>query len=194
MEGRDRESFEGGSEPRGFSNWEKHCIEQLESQPEVDERLAVEKEQALQRLWNAFQNAATACAQLYKGRHDYDFTAFQSTAFSFFLYSLIDHCMCVLRHFMFALLLVERHHHRNQACDRLWSPFQDTANTVTLLYKGKQPSLCCIMTKSLTNQIFVFGKQSNEVTWLKPASSYATRIGKKSYVFHFLKDVSVFFC
>lgn len=31
--------------------------------------------------------------------------------------------------------LTERHN-RHQTCDRLWSPFQDTANTITLLYKG----------------------------------------------------------
>ena len=67
MEGRDRDDFEGGNEPWGFTNWEKQCIEQLESQPDVDERSALEKEQALQRLRNLFQNAATACAQLYKG-------------------------------------------------------------------------------------------------------------------------------
>ena len=68
MEGRDRDDFEGGNEPWGFTNWEKQCIEQLESQPDVDERSAIEKEQALQRLRNLFQNAATACAQLYKGK------------------------------------------------------------------------------------------------------------------------------
>ena len=67
MEGRDREDFEGGNEARSFSNWEKQCIEQLETQEDVEERLEIEKEQALQRLRNLFQNAATACAQLYKG-------------------------------------------------------------------------------------------------------------------------------
>lgn len=67
MEGRDRDDFEGGNEAWGFTNWEKQCIEQLESQPDVDDRSALEKEQALQRLRNLFQNAATACAQLYKG-------------------------------------------------------------------------------------------------------------------------------
>lgn len=67
MEGRERDDFEGGNEPWGFTHLEKQCIEQLESQPDVDERSALEKEQALQRLRNLFQNAATACAQLYKG-------------------------------------------------------------------------------------------------------------------------------
>ena len=67
MEGRDRDDFDGGNESRGFTNWEKQCIEQLETEDDVDERLAIEKEQALQRLRNLFQNAATACAQLYKG-------------------------------------------------------------------------------------------------------------------------------
>ena len=52
MDGRDREDFEGGNEPRGFTNWEKQCIEQLESQEDADERSAFEKEQALQRLRN----------------------------------------------------------------------------------------------------------------------------------------------
>ncbi|XP_067045392.1 HUWE1-associated protein modifying stress responses-like [Acropora muricata] len=94
MDGRDREDFEGGSEPLGFTNWEKQCIEQLETREDLDERFEVEKEQALQRLRNLFQNAATACAQLYKERHN-----------------------------------------RSASSDRLWSPFQDTANTITLLYK-----------------------------------------------------------
>ena len=28
-------------------------------------------------------------------------------------------------------------HNRSASSDRLWSPFQDTANTITLLYKGE---------------------------------------------------------
>jgi len=68
MDEREREDFEGGNEPWGFTNWEKQCIEDLESQEDVDERSTFEKEQALQRLRNLFQNAATACAQLYKGK------------------------------------------------------------------------------------------------------------------------------
>ena len=67
MEGRDREGFDNQSETWALTSWEKQCIEQVESQPDFEERLPAEKEQALQRLWNAFQNAATACAQLYKG-------------------------------------------------------------------------------------------------------------------------------
>lgn len=68
MDEREREDFEGGNEPWGFTNWEKQCIEDLESQEDVDEGSTFEKEQALQRLRNLFQNAATACAQLYKGK------------------------------------------------------------------------------------------------------------------------------
>ena len=71
MDEREKEDFEGGSEPWGFTNWEKQCIEDLESQEDVDERSTFEKEQALQRLRNLFQNAATACAQLYKGKQFY---------------------------------------------------------------------------------------------------------------------------
>ena len=65
MEGRDREA----DEPWGLTNWERQCVEHLEAETDLDARVAnEEKEQALHRLWNAFQNAAMACAQLYKGK------------------------------------------------------------------------------------------------------------------------------
>lgn len=67
MDGKDKDFNEGGNEPWSFSNYERQCVEQLETQPDFEEQLAEEKEQAVQRLWNAFQNAAMACAQLYKG-------------------------------------------------------------------------------------------------------------------------------
>lgn len=67
MEGRERDISDNQSEAWTFTSWEKQCIEQVESQPDLEEKLPTEKEQALQRLWNAFQNAATACTQLYKG-------------------------------------------------------------------------------------------------------------------------------
>jgi hypothetical protein len=66
MDGKDKDFNEGGNEPWSYSNYERQCIEQVETQPDFDEQ-AEEKEQAVQRLWNAFQNAAMACAQLYKG-------------------------------------------------------------------------------------------------------------------------------
>lgn len=67
MEGRERE---GGDESWGLTSWERQCIEHIESQTELEAREASdEKDQALHRLWNAFQNAAMACAQLYKGIH-----------------------------------------------------------------------------------------------------------------------------
>lgn len=68
MDGRERENFDNQGEAWAFTSWEKQCVEQVETQPDFEERLATEKEQALQRLWNAFQSAATACAQLYKGK------------------------------------------------------------------------------------------------------------------------------
>ena len=67
MEERERENSDNQSEAWTFTSWEKQCVEQVESQPDFEEKLATEKEQALQRLWNAFQNAAAACTQLYKG-------------------------------------------------------------------------------------------------------------------------------
>ncbi|XP_070580063.1 HUWE1-associated protein modifying stress responses-like [Ptychodera flava] len=50
------------------SNWEQQCIEQLESEPNFDDRLSADREETSQKLWLSFQNSATAVAQLYKDR------------------------------------------------------------------------------------------------------------------------------
>ncbi|XP_061426065.1 HUWE1-associated protein modifying stress responses-like isoform X1 [Lethenteron reissneri] len=52
-----------------FSIWERECLDDAEQEaPEEDDRLALEREQAAQKLWLSFQNSATAVAQLYKDR------------------------------------------------------------------------------------------------------------------------------
>ncbi|EDO35467.1 predicted protein, partial [Nematostella vectensis] len=87
MDGKDRDINESSEEPWGYSHWERQCIEEVESRPDLDEQTVAEKEQALQRLWMAFQNAAMACAQLYKERQNTNhtcggrlWTPFQDTA------------------------------------------------------------------------------------------------------------------
>ena len=54
-----------------FTAFEKDCSQQIESEQNFEERLLLEKEAASEKLWNRFQNAATAVAQLYKGEKDF---------------------------------------------------------------------------------------------------------------------------
>ncbi|KAK6171191.1 HUWE1-associated protein modifying stress responses [Patella vulgata] len=51
-----------------LSNFEDECLDELESEPNMDDRLSAEREYAVQNLWMVFQNSATAIAQLYKDR------------------------------------------------------------------------------------------------------------------------------
>ena len=67
MDGKDKDLSDGGNEAWSYSNYERQCIDQIEREPDFDEQLVAEKEQAVQRLWHVFQSAAMACAQLYKG-------------------------------------------------------------------------------------------------------------------------------
>lgn len=66
MDSKDKD-FSDGGESWNYSNYERQCIDEIEGEADVDEQLVAEKEQAVQRLWHVFQNAAMACAQLYKG-------------------------------------------------------------------------------------------------------------------------------
>ncbi|XP_067673318.1 HUWE1-associated protein modifying stress responses-like [Haliotis asinina] len=51
-----------------LSNFEDQCLDDLESEPNMEDRLQAEKEYAVKKLWLTFQNSATAIAQLYKDR------------------------------------------------------------------------------------------------------------------------------
>lgn len=51
-----------------FSNFEDECLEDLDTEPNMDARIQTEQEFANQKLWMAFQNSATSVAQLYKGK------------------------------------------------------------------------------------------------------------------------------
>lgn len=52
-------------------NWlgafELECLDHLQSEPNLEEKLLCEKDLAEQHLFVNFQNSATAIAQLYKG-------------------------------------------------------------------------------------------------------------------------------
>ena len=51
-----------------FTSWERECLRDAERHVDDEEdRIAADREQTAQRLWLAFQNSATAVAQLYKG-------------------------------------------------------------------------------------------------------------------------------
>ncbi|ESO84028.1 hypothetical protein LOTGIDRAFT_108261 [Lottia gigantea] len=51
-----------------LSNFEDECLDELENEPNMEDRLSAEREYAVQNLWMTFQNSATAIAQLYKGK------------------------------------------------------------------------------------------------------------------------------
>ncbi|KAK3579516.1 hypothetical protein CHS0354_028344 [Potamilus streckersoni] len=53
-----------------FSNFEDQCLEELDSEPNMEESLQRERDLNVQNLWIQFQNSATAIAQLYKDRHN----------------------------------------------------------------------------------------------------------------------------
>lgn len=49
-----------------LSNWEEETIHDWESESNMDERVQMETESYSQKLWQSFQNSATAIAQLYR--------------------------------------------------------------------------------------------------------------------------------
>lgn len=61
------------SDQLGSENWLSHfesqCLQELDTEANMEERLQTEREYAAQKLWSAFQNSATAVAQMYRDRH-----------------------------------------------------------------------------------------------------------------------------
>ena len=53
---------------RSWNQFEQQCVEEVEGEGNMEERLAGEREDVAQKLWLSFQNSATAVAQLYKGK------------------------------------------------------------------------------------------------------------------------------
>ncbi|XP_050299069.1 telomere attrition and p53 response 1 protein [Anthonomus grandis grandis] len=52
-----------------LSSWEQQCAETIENQPDYDHSLAQENEHFQRKVWNSFQDSATAIAQLYRDRY-----------------------------------------------------------------------------------------------------------------------------
>ena len=50
-----------------LNSFEEQCLQELQTEPNMEENLETERELAEQKLWLQFQNSATAIAQLYKG-------------------------------------------------------------------------------------------------------------------------------
>jgi len=62
---------EGNGPDQGSENWlnsfEEECLEELDSEPNMEETLQSQREYATQNLFIQFQNSATSIAELYKG-------------------------------------------------------------------------------------------------------------------------------
>jgi len=51
-----------------LSSWEKKCLDEWEKESVFEDRLQVENEKSSQKIWQSFQNSATAVSRLFKGR------------------------------------------------------------------------------------------------------------------------------
>lgn len=68
MEERDNKQDEY-YDPRSLLNpVERDCLQKIEEEEDLLERLHDQREAALERLWSTFQSSASSLAQLYKGK------------------------------------------------------------------------------------------------------------------------------
>ncbi|XP_019875457.1 telomere attrition and p53 response 1 protein [Aethina tumida] len=51
-----------------LTNWEKQCTNAIQEQPDYEQQLMAECDSSHTRIWNSFQDSATAVAQLYRDR------------------------------------------------------------------------------------------------------------------------------
>ena len=47
---------------------ERECLQHIDAEEDLLERVQYQREVALERLWSSFQGAASSLAQLYKGK------------------------------------------------------------------------------------------------------------------------------
>ena len=64
-DGSDREQDRLGE--KWLTNWEDQCVEQWETETNMDDKLQTETETSSQKLWQSFQNSASNISFLYKG-------------------------------------------------------------------------------------------------------------------------------
>ena len=53
------------------SSWEQQCLDELDSEPNLDDRLPQERQFAVDKLWYSFQTCASAVTHLYKLGENY---------------------------------------------------------------------------------------------------------------------------
>lgn len=51
---------------------ERECLQHIDGEEDLLERLQYQREVALERLWSSFQGAASSLAQLYKGEDEFN--------------------------------------------------------------------------------------------------------------------------
>ncbi|CAH0564500.1 unnamed protein product [Brassicogethes aeneus] len=52
-----------------LTNWEEQCANSIEEQPDYEQQLMQECDNSHTKIWNSFQDSATAVAQLYRDRY-----------------------------------------------------------------------------------------------------------------------------
>jgi len=50
-----------------LTSWEKKCLDEWEKESVFEDRLQVDNEKTSQKIWQSFQNSATAVSRLFKG-------------------------------------------------------------------------------------------------------------------------------
>lgn len=56
-----------GDSESWLNGWEQQCADEIEEQPDYEQSLITESDNSHRKIWTAFQDSATAIAQLYRG-------------------------------------------------------------------------------------------------------------------------------
>lgn len=56
-----------GDSETWLNGWEQQCADEIEEQPDYEQSLITESDNSHRKIWTAFQDSATAIAQLYRG-------------------------------------------------------------------------------------------------------------------------------
>lgn len=57
-----------GENESWLTGWEQECADEIEEQPDYEQSFVTETDNSHRKIWTAFQDSATAIAQLYRGR------------------------------------------------------------------------------------------------------------------------------
>lgn len=56
-----------GDNEAWLTGWEQQCADEIEEQPDYEQTFISETDSSHRKIWTAFQDSATAIAQLYRG-------------------------------------------------------------------------------------------------------------------------------